>query len=199
LNTQKEIKLLSEEYMDEHADDLNWDEVSLYQKMIVDFIVKHQKQINFRLLSGNPFLTFEIIDRFSTKISWPTISMNGKGLSESMMFNYRNKLVWSIVLSQKQLELKFLIIMSEIFRKSRAKNAKEFWKAVSKFQPLDKTYIDNYKRYVDFTELSKNPYLKEDLMEVYYDKLDKAELFKKHDLSKDFLTKHRKDFMNAIK
>ena len=194
----QKIKVMTEEYMEEHLDELNWDEVCLYQKLSVDFIKKHIKHIDFNKLSVNPFITFEILDTFSNKISWASISINGKGLSESMMYNYRNKLEWTLVLNHQQLALKFLIIMSEVMRKSRAKASKGFWRAVSRFQQVDATYVNAYKRYIDFTELSKNPYLTDDIIIKFLDRLDIPTLFKYQKLSKPILEKFQKEFRNAM-
>jgi hypothetical protein len=184
--------------MEENADKLDWVQVSMYQQMSLPFIIKHQKQINFRYLSMNPYLTFEILDKFSSKISWSMLSMNGRALSESMMFNYRNKVIWELILSHQQLRLEFLIHMSEVMRKSRAKTTKMFWRAISRFQKLNKVYIDTYKRYIDFNELSKNEHLTEDIMDAYFDKLDLKLLFSRHLLSNDFILRHGKAFKEAI-
>jgi hypothetical protein len=190
---------MTEEYMDEHADELDRDEESLYQKMSVDFIRKYIKHINFHNLSVNPFITFEILDAFSNKISWASISINGKMLSESLMFNYRNKLIWKLVLAHQQLQLKFLIIMSEVMRKSRAKAAKDFWDAVSRYQKVDVTYVSAYKRYINFAELGKNPYIDDAIIDKFIDKLDIPTLIVHQKLSKNILTKYSDQFRDAFK
>ena len=196
---EKLVKLMTEEYMEEHLDELNWKEVCLYQKLSVDFITRHLKQIDFPSLSVNPYITFEILDKFSNKISWSSISLNGKALTKAVMYNYRNKLIWTLVLSHQQLDLEFLIHMSETMRKSRSKNAKEFWKAVSRYQDIDNTYIKYYRRYIDFKELSANIRISEDVIDKFFDVLDPQIIVKHRDLSKDLLTKYRKEFDAAIK
>ena len=102
-------------------------------------------------------------------------------------------------MANQQLSLKFMIIMSEAMRKSRrAKYIKSFWKALSRFQPVNAVYIKNYKRFIDFTELSKNPHIDDEIIDMYFDKLDIGSLLKCHDLSKEILTKHAKEFKNYI-
>lgn len=195
---EKKVMVMTEKYMEEHLDELDWDEVSLYQQMSVDFITKHQKNINFTNLSVNPYITFEILDAFSNKISWPSISINGKVLSESLMYNYRNKLEWPLVLSHQQLNLKFLIIMSEVMRKSRAKAAKTFWTSISRYQKINVTYVSAYKRYINFSELSKNQYIDDDIIHKFIDKLDLRALLKYHKLSNEVLTKYKDQFNEVL-
>ena len=195
---ENKIKMMTEEEMEANLDKLNWDEVALYQKLSVDFITRHQKEIDFHKLSVNPFLTFEILDAFSNKISWPSISLNGKGLSESLMYNYRNKLEWTLVLSHQQLQLKFLINMSEVMRKSRAKAAKSFWKAISHYQKLNVTYVSAYKRYIDFHELAMNQYLDDEIIDKFIDKFELADLIKYQKLSNDILKKYGPQFKVAF-
>ena len=49
VNNEKPIQLLSEKYMDEHWDELDKDEVSLYQNMSIRFLLKHEDDINWKL------------------------------------------------------------------------------------------------------------------------------------------------------
>lgn len=176
--------------MEKHWNELDHKEVSLYQKMSVEFIAKHQADIDFNLLSVNQFITFGILDRFSSRLNWMNISLNPKGLTNSMLFNYRNKIFWGLYLSHHQLELRLLLDLSEVFRKSRAKNAKVFWQGISRYQRLDSVYLYTYKRYIDFKELSKNPYLSEKVIDEFILDLDPTLLVQYHSFSPALLNKH---------
>lgn len=187
---QKMIKLMTEKFMEKHWNDLDHKEVSLYQKMSVEFIAKHQSDIDFNLLSVNPFITFGILDRFSSRINWYNISINPKGLTNSLLFNYRNKILWNMYLSHHQLELRLLLDLSEVFRKSRAKNAKLFWSAISRYQRLDRVYLFTYRRYINFKELSKNPYLTDDIIDEFILDYDIPTLLQYHTISPGLMQKH---------
>jgi hypothetical protein len=63
---------------------------------------------------------------------------------------------------------------------------------------VDATYVNAYKRYIDFTELSKNPYLTDDIIIKFLDRLDIPTLFKYQKLSKPILEKFQKEFRNAM-
>lgn len=187
---EKMIKVMDESYMNKHWNELDHDEVSLYQKMSAEFIARHQADINFDLLSVNPFITFGILDRFSSRINWMNISLNPKGLTNSMLFNYRNKIYWNLYLSHHQLELRLLLDLSEVFRKSRARNSKSFFRSVSRYQRIESVYIFTYKRYIDFVELSKNPYLTEELIDTFILELDTATLVRYNTFSPATIQKH---------
>ena len=193
-SNEKKIPILSEEYMDEHWDELDHKEVSYYQKMSVDFITRHNQDIDFTALSTNPFITFEILDKFSSRISWATISINGKMLSDTFLANYYNKLYWNLILSRQQLNLKLLITLSEIYRKSRANNKPDFWKAISRYQKFDADYVKSYKRFLDFSLISENPYLSEDVIDQFLAYLDIGKVLKTHTIPIHLMAKYRDIF-----
>ena len=55
-NEAKYIQL-SEEELEKQWDELDKDVVSACQKMSLEFITKHERDIEFNLLSVNPYLT----------------------------------------------------------------------------------------------------------------------------------------------
>ena len=124
--------------MDKEWDLLDHDECCLYQKMTVDFIKKHFGDIRFDLLSVNQNLTLEMIEEFKDKISWASICINNKQLTDSFIYNYREYLIWDMVLANQVLNLQLLVVLSEIYRKKETapSNRKEFWNAVSRYQPI---------------------------------------------------------------
>lgn len=193
----KEVKylpVLSEKYMEEHWDELDHDKICMYEKMSTDFITRHQADINFRLLSINPNITIEILDKFATRIDWMSICINGKFVSDVILYNYYNHIYWTILLAKQQLDLKLLIALCEKYRKSRAKNRDDFWKAISRYQDIDIEFVEIYKRYIKFNLLALNPYLTEDIMDKYVTEFNPKLLFTHHTLSKEFLEKYRSLF-----
>ena len=55
---------------------------------------------------------------------------------------------------------------------ARCKNAKMFWSAISRTQPLDADFIEYFKRNINFEELSQNKYLTSDIVDKYINRLD---------------------------
>ena len=70
--TKTEYIQLSEEELEKQWEKLNKDIVSACQKMSLEFITKHERDIEFNLLSVNPYLTYDII-----KIERRVFSKNG--------------------------------------------------------------------------------------------------------------------------
>ena len=191
VNNEKPIQLLSEKYMDEHWDELDKDEVSMYQNMSIRFLLKHEDDINWKLYSTNPFISIDTIDFFKDKISWVNICINGKITSPNVIYNYRDHMVWNILLNKQQLELQLLIILSEIYRVNPAESqAKEFWKAVSRYQDFDLEYAAEYGQYIDWKLASHNELLNELVYQGFLDKLDILAVVKTRSLSEDFLMKN---------
>jgi hypothetical protein len=193
------IKILNEKELTEQWNELNHTICCLYQKMSVKFINEHIDDIDWPSLSVNPNLTIEIIDAFPNKISWASICINKKTVSDVILYNYRTKILWGVLLPHQQLNLKLLVVLSEAFRKSRSKVAKMFWKAVSRYQKFDVDYVDTYKRFLDYNDMSYNPYLDDKTIEKYLMKLDAKILLKTRDLSDDILKKHIDYFKSFIR
>lgn len=188
---------------------INWDSLSDDEKRAAcsfirftpEFIEAHKKDIDFNILSANPNLTLQILDKFPNDINWMTISMNGHMLTDVLLYNYYNRLYWKLIMSRKSIELRLLIALSERYRRSKAKNKQEFWSSVSRYQPVDIDYVDIYKRYIDFTELSKNKYLTADIIEKFIKQLDHETIYKKHfyKLNKRFIADHIEKFRPFMK
>lgn len=192
---EKKIKLLKPEELETQWDLMTReekDEACLYQNIPIAFIRNHLKEINWPNLSVNPNITFEILDSYSRKISWKSICVNAKKLSDTFLYNYRLRLEWYIILEKQQLEAEILVRLAEAFRKSSLRTQKEkFWKAISKFQEMDIPFINAYHRYIDMRLLSANKMIPEDVLQNYIEELDAEVLLNKRpDLSKEFITKN---------
>ena len=188
---EKMIKILTEEEMEEKWDELDKDEISKYQKMSPDFIEKHKDELNWTLLSTNPqSMNFEVLDRFQNLISWTNISLNAKNMTDEFMYNYSSKLNWDMVFAQRVPNLTLRIRLAEKYRKTSAKNKGEFWSALSRWLELELSFIDIYKRYIDFHELTKNKHLTDEIIDKYIDELDLHTLVRVKRLSKVILQKY---------
>lgn len=198
---EKKIKLLSIAEMDQFWDTLDHDECCLYQKMDVDFIKRHEEDINFALLSVNTHITFGILDAFEDKISWASICLNPKTLTDSLIYNYRGKMIWDLVLKNQQLNLKLLVVLSEIYKRVKTSPSKEnrlnFWESVSRYQNLPIDYIDSYKKYINFEYLSSNKFLTGQIIDKYIFKLNPSILLRSINIPQWVLLKH-KDFFTSV-
>lgn len=187
----QEIPLLSEKYMEEHWDELDKDEVSLYQPMSIRFLLKYADEINWKLYSVNSHITMDAIEYFTDRISWVNFCINGKLLNESVIYNYRDHMIWSIVLNKQQLGLRLLIVLSELYRKNpTGEKEQDFWKAVSRYQDFDIEYAAEYGQYIDWKIASSNTLLNELVLQGFLQKLDLRQVISTRKLSEDFLYKN---------
>lgn len=84
-------KILSEDFIEEHADKVNWDYISIYQNLSENFIEKHQDKVNWLYITIHQNLSEDFIER------------NYDKLKISIICNFQN-------LSKEFLERKFSIV-----------------------------------------------------------------------------------------
>ena len=187
------IRILSIKEMDRNWDKLDHAECCLYQSMTVDFIKRHEEDIRFDLLSVNSNLTLEIIEAFKDKISWNSICLNNKKLTDSFIYNYREYLNWHMVLANQQLNLQLLVVLSEIYKKKETApaNRKDFWNAVSRYQKIIVDYATSYNRYLNFNAMSKNPNVDGATIDKYLGKFNIRVLLNSVTLPRWLLLKHQ--------
>lgn len=194
----KKIQMLSEAYIEEHLDELDIDEISLYQNLSLKFLMRHQDKINWKLYSINSNITLDAIEFFTDKISWVNFCINGKLLNPAVIYNYRDYMIWNIVLNKQQLEPQLLIILSELYRKNpNNEHEKSFWKAISRYQDFDIEYAAEYAQYIDWEVASSNTLLNELVLQGFMKQMNMGTIMKTRKLSNDFLYKN-KDYIKKI-
>ena len=188
------ITMLSEEELYSKWKTWNTDEkydALMFQKLTVQFIKDHIDEINWYAVSLNLNLNIEILDTFPDKIKWNIICTSPNKLSDTILYNYYKYIDWSLILPKQQLDIKLLVALSEIYRKSKSKKAKLFWNAIGKYQKFDVEYVDAYKRFLDFNYLSMNPHLDDQTIDKYFKNFNLIELFKTKQLTEEILIKHK--------
>ena len=201
----KKIKILSIEEIEKEWP--NWNdeqrrECCTYQRLTLDFLKAHADEVYWPEVSINPQTMageewYRILDKFPNKISWISICMNSKEKTPTFLFNYRYKMYWEFVLAQQHLNINLLIDLSEIYRKSRAKNTKNFWDAVSRYEKIDDEYVEAYKRFINFTELSKNPNITPETIDKFIYRLNPSILINCVKIPKELIIKYKDYFKNA--
>ena len=154
--------------------------------------MRHQDKINWKLDSINPNITLDAIEFFTDKISWINFCINGKLLNPTVIYNYRDYMVWNIVLNKQQLEPQLLIILSELYRKHpENEHEKSFWKAISRYQDFDIEYASEYGQYIDWEVASSNTLLNELVLQGFMKQMNLETIMKTRKLSNDFLYKNK--------
>lgn len=141
---------LSEDFMREFKDKLEWHYIVQYQKLSEDFIREMKDYLNSL--------------EFSEDI-WSSISFCQE-LSEDFMREMKDYLVWERLVSSQHMSECFMEEMNEYF------NAGEVnctgWSSISQYRPLSKDFIIKFKDKLIQTCLLSNVYIDQSIVEEVY-------------------------------
>ena len=105
---------LSEEFIEEFQDKLYWKHISGYQELSVEFIKKFRHKIDWELLSCSKYIDEDTLRKFQYSIDWDRVSrfaefrfLTDKQLSEKFIEEFQNKLDLSQIFSLPYLSEKF--------------------------------------------------------------------------------------------
>lgn len=111
---EKSKSPLSESYIRQHADKLNWDQISIYQTLSESFMREFKSELDWFFISRYQKLSESFIREFQNRVSWSGISEFQK-LSEPFIIEFQNKVNWSKILKhQKDLSYKFKLTFAKI-------------------------------------------------------------------------------------
>ena len=135
-----EIKILEEitdieKFFDENVDnfEVDWDDISYYQKLSEEFIEKYVDKIEWWYISRYQKLSESFIEKHIDKVDWVCISISQK-LSEVFIEKHIDKINWRYI-SQCQ-------TLSESFIEKH--DDKVNWWYISKYQKLSESFIEKY-------------------------------------------------------
>jgi hypothetical protein len=154
LNTLKEYKVKSFDELTE----LNWINISAYQKLSEKFIEKYENKVNWIYISTNQKLSEKFIEKYENKVNWINISINQK-LSEKFIEKYSDKVDWFSISINQKLSEKFIEKYSD----------KVDWFSISINQKLSEKFIEKNKNKINIEIQKKNfkeKTLKEKLKEI---------------------------------
>ena len=98
---------LTEEFIEQHADEIDWYYISIYQKLSEKFIEKHVEEVYWYLVSIYQKLSEEFIERHAGEVDWNRISMYQK-LSEKFIEKHADKVNWYCISKYQKLSEKFI-------------------------------------------------------------------------------------------
>jgi hypothetical protein len=81
-------KTLSEEFIREFQNEVNWEEISLYQKLNENFIREFYNKVYWNNISSSQILSENFIEEFQDKINWYFISLY-QNLSEKFIKDFK--------------------------------------------------------------------------------------------------------------
>jgi hypothetical protein len=130
---------LSEDFIREFKDEINWNGISFHQKLSEDFIKEFQNKVNWGGISFSQILSEGFIKEFKDKVDWLCISRNQK-LSEEFMREFKDRIDWNQISSNQILSEEFI----------REFKDKVDWYFISRDQMLSEDFIREFKDKVDW-------------------------------------------------
>jgi len=138
---KKEIKSLIDKYqLDCSIDDfknsknINWLDVSIFNKLSEDFIEKYKDKISWGYISAYQKLSENFIEKYKDKVDWSQISEYQK-LSEDFIKKFKDKVDWYHISKFQKLSENFIVKYKDYV----------YWSLISQYQKLSSFFIKKYK------------------------------------------------------
>ena len=165
MTEQQRLNYLNNELHTTYTDlvDVNWNEVSAYQKLSEDFIREFKDKVDWRYISMYQKLSEGFIGEYADRVSWYWVSMYQK-LSEGFIREFKDRVNWGCISAYQHL--------SEDFIREFADMVDWYW--VSMYQNLSEDFIREFKDRVSWDCISEYQKLSEDFIREFRDKLDKG-------------------------
>ena len=125
----RKMKILSEDFIVDFADDLDWFYLSEEQPLSEDFIRRFQDKVNWHNISESQKLSEDFIREFKEKVDWYYISMYQK-LSEDFMREFQDEIHWHYACKHQKMSVDFM----------REFKDNMLWDYVSKYQNLSESF-----------------------------------------------------------
>jgi len=168
--------LLSEDFIREFKDKVNWDKISQHQTLSEDFIREFQDKVNWDEISRIRNLSEDFIRKFADKMDWGWISYHQK-LSEDFIREFQGKLDWRRISGRQTLSENFI----------REFQDKVYWEEISGQQKLSENFIREFKNKVEWIWISYNQKLSEDFIREFKNKVNWKGISENQTLSEDFI------------
>ena len=176
----------SEEFIEKYAACLNensWACISIWQKLSEEFIDRHADKLNWFYISCKQRLSEKLIEKHKDKVDWVCISGQQK-LSEDFIRRHATDVDWSRICNHQILSEEFIEEFVD-----RIPNA-GVWVLISWGQKLSEAFIERHKDDLDWCSICMYQKLSEDFIRKYSDRIIWQGLFTCQKLSLDFLDKY---------
>lgn len=161
---------LSADFIRDHADKLNFDEIARNNVNLTHACIKElQNDINFTLLSFNEHTPLESVRTYHDRMNANTVLLIHFPLPDDIFQSIQHKLDWSYLSSDHL----------EIFPKDKRKieflrTYKEYlhWSSICMHYELPEVFMEEMEEHLDWQKVSMYQKMSRSFVEKYYDKLD---------------------------
>ena len=169
-------KGLTEDFIREFANKVNWCYISLCQHLSEDFIREFKDRVSWYYISTFQHLSEDFIREFQDRVDWKGISACQR-LSESFIREFADRLDWGWMSENQQLSEDFI----------REFQYKVDWYYISANQHLSEDFIREFKDNVKWDWISMYHHLSEDFIREFKDEVNWAWISRCQHLSKEFI------------
>jgi hypothetical protein len=129
---------LSEDFIREFKDRIDWLWISQYQKLSEDFIREFKDEVIWGFISKYQKLSEKFIKDFKNEVDWRWISIFQK-LSENFIRKFQNKVNWNYISIYQKISEGFI----------RKFKDKVYWEGISEYQKLSEGFIREFNLEID--------------------------------------------------
>jgi hypothetical protein len=135
-------QILSEDFINEFSHKVYWDYISEYQKLSEEFIRKNSENLYWWPISSRQKLSENFIREFQYKVHWQLISIYQK-LSEEFIREFSDKVHWAFILQIQKLSEEFIREFSD----------EVHWcnDSIETYQKLSPEFIQEWNLYIPET------------------------------------------------
>lgn len=186
-NNLSSYQQLSHDFIKIYGDKLNWINITMCQKLTLDFLIENAKFITWdRLsfnLSGNQLINDKTILLFKDYLIWNTIgcfmNVNTNTIFDNL--NYLTDEGAMSIIKYRTLNTQQLKILLKLCKNS------EFWKYVSMMEDLEDSFIEEYIDKLQWHELSNNYNFDKKQLQKYGNYIDYDQLSHNFNMCEEWL------------
>ena len=176
---------LSENFIREHKDKVNWSSVSYELNLSESFIREFQNKLNWRSVSSASRLSESFIREFKDKVDWEKISEAQK-LSESFIREFKDKVDWDNISLRQKISESFAeefiedIILSFLCCNIDSDISEDFirrhidrlhWDDIGQARVWSEKFIEDYEEHLCWEDLCECQPLSEEFILKHIDKI----------------------------
>jgi len=150
-------KIITEEFIRENKDEINWEEICICQKLSEDFIREFHNKVNWEEISCCQKLNENFIREFQDKVYWNYISTFQK-LSEEFIREFKDEVDWTRISGCQKLSEKFIREFKNkvnlIYFLNQINFKVSFDKNKNIYRIISNNYCSNYLEFNEFIDLA---------------------------------------------
>lgn len=113
LNMMVRTCLLTEQFIERHADVLDWALISKYQTLTEKFIAKHKYEVYWELICAYQILSEPFIEEYTDYVDWKKIS-SCQTLSDEFVYRHQNEVDFVALIYERR-KLQYIIEYRKVY------------------------------------------------------------------------------------